>query len=63
MEGIWEDNINIDRREIGCECERWMELAQDRGIGGAERSCTEIIFAHFRPYARCFGPISLTVTV
>jgi hypothetical protein len=24
------DNVKMDFREIGCEDERWMELAQDR---------------------------------
>jgi len=26
----WEDNIRLDFREVGCDCEDWMELAQDR---------------------------------
>jgi hypothetical protein len=26
----WEDNIRLDFREVGCGCEDWMELAQDR---------------------------------
>jgi hypothetical protein len=25
-----EDNMNMDVREIGCEDQRWLELAQDR---------------------------------
>ena len=27
---IWEDNIRMDLREVGCGCVDWMELAQDR---------------------------------
>jgi hypothetical protein len=30
MRDKWEDNINIDAREIGCEGENWIELAQSR---------------------------------
>jgi hypothetical protein len=26
----WEDNIKMDRQEVGCECTDWLELAQDR---------------------------------
>ena len=26
----WEDNIKMDRQEVGGGCEDWMELAQDR---------------------------------
>jgi hypothetical protein len=26
----WEDNIQIDLREMGCEDQRWMILALDR---------------------------------
>jgi len=26
----WEDNINMDLQEVGCECMDWIELAQDR---------------------------------
>ena len=26
----WEDNIQMDLREVGCGCVDWMELAQDR---------------------------------
>jgi hypothetical protein len=25
----WEDNIKMEVKEMGCEVERWMELAQD----------------------------------
>jgi hypothetical protein len=27
---MWEDNIRMDLREVGCECVDWMELTQDR---------------------------------
>jgi hypothetical protein len=26
----WEDNINIDLKEVGCGCMDWIDLAQDR---------------------------------
>jgi hypothetical protein len=26
----WEDNIRMDLQEVGCGCEDWIELAQDR---------------------------------
>ena len=26
----WEDNIKMDREEVGRDCGDWMELAQDR---------------------------------
>jgi hypothetical protein len=26
----WEDNIKMDRQEVGCEGMDWIELAQDR---------------------------------
>jgi hypothetical protein len=26
----WEDNIRMDLQEVGCGCEDWTELAQDR---------------------------------
>jgi hypothetical protein len=26
---LWEDNNKMDLREIGCEVENWMKLAQD----------------------------------
>jgi hypothetical protein len=26
----WEDNIRIDLHEVGCGCEDWIGLAQDR---------------------------------
>jgi hypothetical protein len=26
----WEDNIRMDLQEVGCECEDWIGLAQDR---------------------------------
>jgi hypothetical protein len=26
----WEDNIRVDLQELGCECEDWIGLAQDR---------------------------------
>jgi hypothetical protein len=26
----WEDNINIDFQEVGCEVMDWIELAKDR---------------------------------
>jgi hypothetical protein len=26
----WEDNIRIDLQEVGCGCEDWIGLAQDR---------------------------------
>jgi hypothetical protein len=26
----WEDNVRIDLREVGCGCEDWIGLAQDR---------------------------------
>ena len=27
---MWEDNIKMDREEVGRGCGEWMELAQDR---------------------------------
>ena len=27
---LWEDNIKIDLREVGCDSGEWIELAQDR---------------------------------
>ena len=27
----WEDNIEVDLREVGGGCGDWMEMAQDRG--------------------------------
>jgi hypothetical protein len=27
----WEDNINIDLQEMGCEGMEWIDMAQDRG--------------------------------
>jgi hypothetical protein len=27
---VWEDDIRMDLREVGCECVDWTELAQDR---------------------------------
>jgi len=26
----WEDNINMDLQEVGCEGMKWIDLAQDR---------------------------------
>jgi hypothetical protein len=26
----WEDNIRVDLQEVGCGCEDWIGLAQDR---------------------------------
>ena len=26
----WEDNINIDLQEMGCESMEWIDMAQDR---------------------------------
>jgi hypothetical protein len=26
----WEDNVRIDLKEVGCGCEEWIGLAQDR---------------------------------
>jgi hypothetical protein len=26
----WEDNVRTDLQEVGCECEDWIGLAQDR---------------------------------
>ena len=26
----WENNINIDLKEVGCDARNWMNLAQDR---------------------------------
>jgi hypothetical protein len=26
----WEDNVRMDLKEVGCECEDWIGLAQDR---------------------------------
>jgi len=31
----WEDNIKIDRQEVGCGGMAWIELAQD-GTGGGQ---------------------------
>jgi hypothetical protein len=28
---VWEDGIKMDDREIGLECEDWINLAQERG--------------------------------
>jgi hypothetical protein len=30
----WENNIRIDLKEVGCECEDWIGLSQDRTGGG-----------------------------
>ena len=30
----WEENIKIDLQELGCGGMDWMELAQDRTVGG-----------------------------
>jgi hypothetical protein len=27
----WEDNVRMDLQEVGCGCEDWIGLAQDRG--------------------------------
>jgi hypothetical protein len=27
----WEDNVRLGLREVGCGCEHWIGLAQDRG--------------------------------
>jgi hypothetical protein len=27
---IWEDNVRMDLQEVGCGCEEWIGLAQDR---------------------------------
>jgi hypothetical protein len=29
---IWEDDINMDLRVVGCEHQRWTEVVQDRGL-------------------------------
>jgi hypothetical protein len=26
----WDDNINVDLKEMGCDCVGWINLAQDR---------------------------------
>jgi hypothetical protein len=26
----WEDNVRLDLQEVGCGCEEWIGLAQDR---------------------------------
>jgi hypothetical protein len=26
----WEDNVRMDLQEVGCVCEEWIVLAQDR---------------------------------
>jgi hypothetical protein len=26
----WEDNVRMDLQEVGCRCEDWIGLAQDR---------------------------------
>jgi hypothetical protein len=26
----WEDNVRMDLQEVGCECDEWIGLAQDR---------------------------------
>jgi hypothetical protein len=26
----WEDNVRMDLQEVGCGCEDWIRLAQDR---------------------------------
>jgi hypothetical protein len=26
----WEDNVTMDLQKVGCECEDWIGLAQDR---------------------------------
>jgi hypothetical protein len=30
----WEDNIRMDLQEVGCGCEDWIRLAQDRDRWG-----------------------------
>ena len=30
---IWEDNIKMDLKVVGCDVRNWMNLAQDRKIG------------------------------
>jgi hypothetical protein len=30
----WEDNINLDLREIGIDAANWIRLAQERSSGG-----------------------------
>jgi hypothetical protein len=29
----WEDNVKMDLQEVGCGCEDWIGLAQDRDTG------------------------------
>ena len=40
---VWEDDIRMDLREVGCECVDWMELAQDRDRWGALVSAVMIL--------------------
>jgi hypothetical protein len=28
----WEDNVRMDIQEVGCVCEEWIGLAQDRDM-------------------------------
>jgi hypothetical protein len=28
----WEDNVGMDIQEVGCRCEDWIGLAQDRDM-------------------------------
>jgi hypothetical protein len=30
----WEDNIKLDLQVVKCGCMNWIELAQDRTVGG-----------------------------
>jgi hypothetical protein len=35
----WEDNIRMDLQEVGCGCEDWIRLAQDRDSSYVAVAC------------------------
>jgi len=41
---MWEDNITLGLQEMGCENERWMELAQGRTQWRTSEFCHHSIF-------------------
>jgi hypothetical protein len=37
----WEDNINMDLEEVGCEDVNWIQLSQDSQVVGFLVNCYE----------------------